>query len=92
MNTNLAIHLSQHAFELLSEQALAAGKTPAELAASVVESVYSGGRAKSIDAATARAEFERCFGTVDVGRPVGLSNEAIDADLAREYGTANGPA
>ena len=92
MNTNLAIQLSEDAFVLLSEQALAAGKTPAELAASVVENIYAGGHPKSLNAATARAEFERCFGSIDLGQPVGLANPAIDADLAREYGTANGPA
>jgi hypothetical protein len=92
MNTNLAIQLSEHAFVLLTEQALAAGKTPAELAASVVENAYSGGLSKPLDAAAARAEFEKCFGTVDLGRPIGLANAAIDADLAREYGTAAGPA
>jgi hypothetical protein len=92
MNTNLAIHLSEHAFELLSEQALAAGKTPAELAASVVEKAYGDMKAKSPDAESSRVEFERCFGTVDLGHPVGLDNHAIDAELAREYGNANGTA
>jgi hypothetical protein len=91
MDTNLAIQLSEHAFQLLSEQARTAGKTPAELASSLVENAYSGSLPKPIDAATARAEFERCFGSVDLGRPVGLANAAIDADLAREYGSAAGP-
>jgi hypothetical protein len=83
MDTNLAIRLSEHTLELLSQQALAAGKTPAELAASVVENAYSGNRATPADAAAARAAFERCFGSVDLGRPVGIANPAIDNDLAR---------
>jgi hypothetical protein len=91
MNTNLAIQLSEQAFELLSAQALAAGKTPAELAAAVVEKAYTDAGAKLPDAATARVEFERCFGTIDLGHPVGLANQAIDTDLSREYGNANGP-
>jgi hypothetical protein len=72
-----------HTLELLSQQALAAGKTPAELAASVVENAYSGNQSMPIDAAAARAAFERCFGSVDLGRPVGIANPAIDNDLAR---------
>jgi hypothetical protein len=92
MSTNLAIQLSEQAFAALSEQAIAAGKTPSELAESVVECIYAGGRSKPIDPATARAEFERCFGSVDLGRPIGLANEAIDADLAREYGAPTGSA
>ena len=32
-----------------------------------------------------RARFESHFGTVGLGYPTGADNEAIDADLAREY-------
>lgn len=92
MNSNLAIQLSENAFTTLSAEALAAGKTPEELAADVVESIYAGGRAHVADAAAARAEFERCFGMVDMGHAVGLQNEAIDSDLAGEYGAAAGTA
>ena len=90
MDTHLDIHLTEHAFEMLSKQAAAAGKTPAELAASAVEQVYSAALPLSADPAVARANFERCFGTVDMGRPVGIANPAIDADLARQYGNVNG--
>ena len=90
MNTNLAIQLSEHAFSSLSVEASASGKTPAELATSVMESLYAGGRSKSPDARAARSRFERCFGSVDLGRPIGIGNEAIDADLAHGYGAANG--
>ena len=30
--------------------------------------------------------FEELFGSVSLGKPTGLDNETIDADLAREYG------
>lgn len=90
MSTQLPIELSEHAFAILSQQASAVGKTPAELAASVVETIYAGQGAQTPDPQTARAQFERCFGSVDLGRPVGLANDAIDADLARAYGTAHG--
>jgi hypothetical protein len=92
MNTNLAIQLSEHTFAQLSEQAAAAGTTPAELAAAVVESKFAGAPAIKIDAPTARAAFERCFGSVDLGAPIGTDNAAIDADLARQYGASNGSA
>ena len=90
MSSNLAIQLNDNTFAILSEQALAAGKTPEELAASVVESVYAGSRSNVVDAATARTEFQRCFGAIDLGHPVGVENEAIDADLARQYGATTG--
>jgi predicted transcriptional regulator len=33
----------------------------------------------------ARDRFERHFGEVDLGRPTGVDNVGIDADLARAY-------
>jgi hypothetical protein len=92
MSTNLAIQLSERAFALLSEQAAAIGKTAAELAASVVEKNFAGGQRDDRDLARARDEFEGCFGGVDLGRPIGIANSAIDSDLAREYGAATRPA
>jgi hypothetical protein len=92
MSTRLPIELSEHAFAVLSQQASAVGKTPAELAASVVETIYAGQSAPQLDPETARAQFELCFGSVDLGRPIGITNDAIDADLARLYGTTNGSA
>jgi len=85
MHTNIAIQLSEHAFSSLVDEASAVGKTPAELAAAVVEKTYSQPHAESPDANSARSQFERCFGSVDLGRPIGLSNESIDADLANEF-------
>ena len=92
MNTDLAVHLSEHAFTALANEASAAGKTPAELAALVVERTFAGNRTQLPNAAAARTQFERCFGSVDLGRPIGLANDAIDTDLARDYGAANGSA
>ena len=85
MSANLVIELKEQTLTLLSHEALAVGKTPAELAATVVEGVYGSSRQASADAASARARFEQFFGSVDLGRPVGTVNEAIDVDLAREY-------
>jgi hypothetical protein len=85
MSSNLAIQLSDGAFAALSGQAAALGQSPSELAASVVEAAYSGGLSIAGDPFQARQRFEKCIGSVDLGRPIGIDNEGIDADLAREY-------
>ena len=89
MDTYLAIQLTEHAFELLSQRAAAVGKTPAELAATTIEEAYSTDSAHPCDPVAARAAFEKCFGSVNVGSPIGIENAAIDADLARAYGTVS---
>jgi hypothetical protein len=86
MNTELAIQLSEHTFAVLSSEASAAGKTPAELAASIVENVCAVERADERDPDAANRAFERCFGSIDMGRPIGIDNVQIDADLGRAYG------
>ncbi|HEY4234926.1 MAG TPA: hypothetical protein VGM76_15950 [Lacipirellulaceae bacterium] len=91
MSSNLSIQLSDQTFSVLSSEALAAGKSPAELAAAAVESIYAGGpRVTSADAQAARARFEKCFGSVDLGRPIGIVNETIDSDLAQQYSSTLG--
>lgn len=92
MFTDLTVHLSEHVFALLAEQAASVGKTPEELVVDVVESTFVGEARSTRDPATARAEFEQCFGSVDLGRPIGTVNPAIDVDLANEYGTPSGSA
>jgi hypothetical protein len=86
MHSNLAIQLSEHAFSVLSSEASAAGKTPAELAASIVENICAGERPDRCDAEAANRAFEQCFGSIDMGRPLGIDNPQIDADLGRAYG------
>ncbi len=86
MHANLDILLSDRALAALSDEAAAVGKTPAELAATIVERMYGGDRPAPSDPAAARAQFEACFGSVDLGQPIGIANDAIDIDLAREYG------
>jgi len=36
-----------------------------------------------------RGSLRELFGSVDLGYPTGSDNETIDADLAREYSSAN---
>jgi hypothetical protein len=85
MAANLAIVLTEQTFTVLSHEASVAGKTPAELAAAVVERTYGRRHCESVEAANARSQFEQFFGSVDIGQPVGVANDAIDADLSREY-------
>lgn len=91
METHLDIQLSEEAFILLSQQAQAAGKTPAELAASLVEKAYTVNHTSSAKTSSARRGFEECFGSVDMGRPVGIENQSIDADLGRAYDSSSEP-
>ncbi len=88
MSTQLPIQLSDQAFESLASAAKAAGKTPAEQAAAAVEAIYSGAAVNSANPEAANRLFEQCFGSVDMGRPIGIANPAIDADLGNEYGAA----
>jgi hypothetical protein len=90
MSTNLPIQLSDHTFQALASAAVNVGKTPAELAADVVERTY-GSTPSKVDPRVARAEFERCFGSIDIGTPVGVANDEIDRDLARIYQSSVGP-
>jgi hypothetical protein len=90
MHANLDIQLSEGAFAALAHQAVTAGKTPAELAAAIVERACGEPSLTPTDAAAAKAQFEAHFGSIDLGRPIGVANPTIDADLARAYDNATG--
>jgi hypothetical protein len=87
MGKTLTLEPSDDADAVLRRRAEAVGTSPARLAAVElkrqlsVESTHDTGSKKP----EARDRFERHFGEVDVGRATGVDNEAIDADLAREY-------
>lgn len=85
MQNELSIQLTSDAFASLSDAAVSSGKTPAELAAKVVENAYGAGQISTgADAEQARRDFEQCIGSVDLGYPLDLDNDRIDADIARE--------
>jgi hypothetical protein len=87
MSTDLNIHLSPEAFDALQQAAIATGRTPSEEAASAVEQKFGTHAVRSsLTDQEARERFERHFGTVSFGYPSDVTNEQIDADLAREYG------
>src|SRR5437870_4136962 len=97
MSQALTVQLSEAAYAALQQVALAANVTPADMAATALEREFGGangarGRACATPEAerqAARQRFERHFGAVEIGHPSGADNEAIDADLAREYANSH---
>jgi hypothetical protein len=89
----LTVELSDAVFAAIRDEARTANSSPAELAAAALEQHFGrtngarGGERPLTEAErhAARQRFERRFGTVAVGHPSCADNEAIDADLAREY-------
>jgi hypothetical protein len=81
MDHELTIQLNDAVFSQLQLDATSQGKSLGELAATAIAKQY----AASTDSNSRRGLVKSFFGTFDVGRPIGTDNEAIDADLAREY-------
>jgi hypothetical protein len=92
MSQSLTVEINDQAYETIRQQAEAAGKSPAKFAGALLEERCNG-KPKAADPRSeaekeaARQRFRRHFGAVDLGHPIGIDNEAIDADLAREYGS-----
>jgi hypothetical protein len=84
MSTGLNIQLSPEVFTALQQAAVVAGRTPSQEAAAMIErQLHPGG--SSNEAAEGRAgRIEDFFGKISFGGP--MTNEEIDAELAREYG------
>jgi hypothetical protein len=91
MSQTLTLEVNDQVYESIRQQAEAVGTSPAQLAVAALEHRFNGIH-KKVDPRTeaekraANERFERHFGSVDLGYPTGTDNEAIDADLAREYG------
>ncbi len=89
MGQTLTIQLSQEAYARLLREAEAAGRSPAELAATWLErqcgSPNVGLPPRDTEDQAARERFERHFGRLDLGYATGVDNEQIDADLARQF-------
>ncbi len=51
----------------------------------LLQSLRSPADADHAELQAARERFERHFGEVDLGRPTGVENHRIDADLAKAY-------
>ncbi len=91
MSTDLNIHLSPEAFTALQQVSRAAGRTPSEEAAALLEQFYRPLESNTTHTqlhskTTTGRRIEDFFGTIDLGHPICSDNMQIDADLAREYG------
>lgn len=86
MSQTLIICLSDAVAEALRLEAKAVNASAEDLASAFLERRYGPGAANPTAqrADEARRRFERHFGSLSAGQ--GADNEAIDADLAREYG------
>lgn len=84
MSQFLQVTLSDEVFVALERQAAAEGSDPATVAAAMLQSHFRPSLPRANDAA-AVAAFRAMFGTAGVGHPAGLDNDAIDADLLKDY-------
>jgi hypothetical protein len=75
MSRTISVEVPEELFEYLDEKAKAAGTTPGEWI-----SKNLGQLVRKPD-----ERLTKFFGSVDLGRPIGINNEQIDADLVREY-------
>lgn len=89
MAAQLNIQLTESTLARLTLAADAAGQSPPELVAAVVERAF-GERDAVMPEPGQRGQLMKLFGSLDMGRPVGIDNDAIDADLAREYEAPTG--
>lgn len=80
MEHKLTVTVSEDVYQPLVEEALKQGRTPEEEASLRLQ--RSVPRRKGERRPGALREL---FGSVDLGHPIGIDNERIDADLAREY-------
>lgn len=84
MSHAVTLELSAEAYAALTSEAEARGMTPARVAAAAIEQRYTDHGPRSRAAIGDR--LTRYFGSVSLGDASGADNDAIDADLAREYG------
>jgi hypothetical protein len=85
MQHQLTLELGDDLYRSLAQAAEQAGQSPAEWATAQLRSCAASSATRAADLARLLAHA----GTVDLGRPTGVDNESIDADLAREYGPAH---
>jgi hypothetical protein len=79
MSHEVTVEVSDSAFDAIQTAAEAVGATPAEIVAATVERQFS-------RPPRGKGDFRKWFGSMTGEGPLGLDNEQIDADLAREYG------
>ena len=93
MSQTLILELSDEVYTTIQRQAEGAGTSPAHWLAETLEQQYRRRHAgqsalkqrTAAEQQAARARFEQHFGEVDRSDSMGVDNEQIDVDLAREY-------
>ena len=96
MSQTLTIQLNEATFAAIAREAEQAGDSPANIAASALESQFNknGSHDSAQDDSPTRlatGRLEDLFGCVSLHWPTGIDNVQIDADLAREYGDSHEP-
>lgn len=80
MDHKLTVTVPEEVYQPLVEEALKQGRTPEEEASLRLQRSVprrNGERRPGV--------LRELFGSVDLGHPIGIDNEQIDADLALEY-------
>lgn len=85
MPYRLTLELPDEVYRPLTRAAAQAGQTPEQWTLAHLRTCLPAAPERAGDL----ARLMRHAGAVDLGHPTGADNEAIDADLAREYGSSH---
>jgi hypothetical protein len=94
MSHDLTVSFPELTWRLLSQRAAATGMPAEEIVQNVVQQ-HLGHEPRNVapkpglgedEARASWLRLERHFGAVSISDPTGLDNDALDADLAKEYG------
>jgi len=75
----ITVELSEATYQAVQQAASRAGTTPEKAVVRAVETAFQSQRFPT------GLKLSDLFGSVSVGHPKGVDNDALDADLAREY-------
>jgi hypothetical protein len=91
MSQIMQLEVPDALYSALKQQAQVEGTRPEVVAVEALHEKFNPCQDQSAaplndEQRAAQQRFERHFGRWDVGHPLGVDNERIDADLAAEYG------
>ncbi|MDX2243037.1 MAG: hypothetical protein NW224_20345 [Leptolyngbyaceae cyanobacterium bins.302] len=92
MSQTLTLELSDSIFTAIRQRAEQMGIPPEHLVADLVEqNFFQASKTFSVpaDQDIARLNFERHFGMLDFDGEISVTNESMDADLAKEYASTH---
>jgi hypothetical protein len=85
MARELTLQLADDVFQPLARAAAQAGQSLEQWATAQLQTCAASADRRAADL----ARLLQHAGAVDLGQPTGTNNDAIDADLAREYGSSH---